>query len=246
MVIHDWSKAPPGVFHHFHGAWLFELAGQLNDGVLPAGYYALGEQVLGGVIPDVLAFEQRGTLREPTSVAPAAPAPEPTATLTASAEMPEIAPDARVLTIRQSGPDRVVAVLEIVSPGNKKEAAEFGALIDKTVALLAKGIHVVVVDLHRPGSFDPDGIANAIWHKLGQSRLLADPQHRLGVASFAAGRTVRLYLEPLAVGDALPAMPMFLSEHQHVRLPLDRSYVLAFRRLPAHLRAALDETLPPG
>ena len=244
MAIHDWSKAPPGVFHHFHGAWLFELAGQLNDGVLPPGYYALGEQVLGGVIPDVLTFEQRGQPRERPPAESTTREPAPTATLTASAEMPEIAPAARVLTVRQTGQDRVVAVLEIVSPGNKKEASEFGALIDKTVALLAKGIHVVVVDLHRPGPYDPHGIANVVWEKLGQPWLVADARHPLAVASFAAGRTVRVYLEPLAVGDALPDMPMFLAAGQHVRLPLERSYRSTFHRLPAHLRTAFDEDLP--
>jgi hypothetical protein len=35
-------------------AWLVEIARVLNNGLLPSGYYALGEQVIGGAMPDAL------------------------------------------------------------------------------------------------------------------------------------------------------------------------------------------------
>ena len=26
MIAHDWTRVEDGTFHHFHGAWIFELA----------------------------------------------------------------------------------------------------------------------------------------------------------------------------------------------------------------------------
>src|SRR6516225_11265167 len=57
MPIHDWTKVDDGVFHHFHHRWITAISDCLNDGLLPAGYYAMAEQRAAGVIPDVLTLE---------------------------------------------------------------------------------------------------------------------------------------------------------------------------------------------
>src|SRR5205085_12427203 len=57
MPIHDWSRVNAGTFHDFHLAWIAELRRVLNGGLLPAGYYALAEQVAGEVAPDVLTLQ---------------------------------------------------------------------------------------------------------------------------------------------------------------------------------------------
>jgi hypothetical protein len=240
MVIHDWSAVPAGVFHHLHGTWLFELAGELNEGILPDGYYALGEQVAGGVVPDVLTLARRPRHGR-VSEAPEAAAfhQEPTAKVVAVAEEPRYPVRPRSLAIRHVSDDKPVAMVEIVSPGNKKEATELGALIEKTVTWLSMGIHVVLVDLQRPGTFDPDGLHNAVWRELGQEPTPFDPGRPLTVVSYAAGRRVKAYVEPLAVGDELPEIPLFLTLDRHVRLPLATSYRTAFARLPEHLRSKL-------
>lgn len=54
MPIHDWTKTYDGAFHDFHVSWLVQLKRTLNKGLLPPGYYAMGEQVIGGAVPDVL------------------------------------------------------------------------------------------------------------------------------------------------------------------------------------------------
>src|SRR4051794_4282126 len=56
MPVHDWARVEAGIFHHFHSAWITELARALNAGLLPPDHYALGEQVAGGLGPDVLAL----------------------------------------------------------------------------------------------------------------------------------------------------------------------------------------------
>ncbi len=44
MPVHDWTRVEAGVFHDFHNAWISELRGALNEGLLPTGYYAMSEQ----------------------------------------------------------------------------------------------------------------------------------------------------------------------------------------------------------
>src|SRR4051794_22916161 len=57
MPVHDWSRVPDGTFHHFHATWIPMLSHVLNRDVLPEGYYAMAEQVAGGIIPDVLTLQ---------------------------------------------------------------------------------------------------------------------------------------------------------------------------------------------
>ena len=59
MPIHDWSQIDHGIFHHFHQAWTIEIINALNDGLLPAGFMALAEQVLSGPIPDVVTLQRK-------------------------------------------------------------------------------------------------------------------------------------------------------------------------------------------
>ena len=115
-----------------------------------------------------------------------------------------------------------------------------GALVEKTVASLAKGIHVVLVDLHPPGPFDGDGLHNVVWRELGQKPTEFFSDRPLALVSYAASKDIKAYIEPRAVGDALPSIPLFLSAHVRVPLPLESSYRKAFEKLPAHLRQVLE------
>ena len=45
MPIHDWTRAPVGVFHDFHLAWMVMLQRALNGGLLPERTYATVEAV---------------------------------------------------------------------------------------------------------------------------------------------------------------------------------------------------------
>ena len=59
MAIHDWSRVDPGIFHHFHHAWIEEIARFLNRGVLPSDYYAMAEQHTSHFGPDVLTLQSK-------------------------------------------------------------------------------------------------------------------------------------------------------------------------------------------
>lgn len=128
-----------------------------------------------------------------------------------------------------------------MSSGNKSDTAELGALVEKTVVSLSRGVHVALVDLHPPGSFDPEGMHNVIWTKLGEERTPFDTRRPLEVVSYVAGDGVKAYIEPRAVGEQLPDIPLFLAPGRHVPLPLTESYDAAFARLPHHVRQAHDD-----
>src|SRR5262245_40656896 len=63
MPLHDWSRVPAGLFHHFHQDWSIELARTLNRDRLPEGVVALVEQRSGPLESDVLAIEARNRQR---------------------------------------------------------------------------------------------------------------------------------------------------------------------------------------
>src|SRR5947208_15045703 len=69
MPIHDWTRVDAGIFHAFHHDWITDIARALNRGLLPEDYYALPEQIAGGLGPDVI------TLRVPANGSPPLPAP---------------------------------------------------------------------------------------------------------------------------------------------------------------------------
>src|SRR5262245_21048796 len=59
MPLHDWTRVPAGLFHHFHQHWSIEIAAALDRGRLPKGLSALVEQRAGPRESDVLAIERR-------------------------------------------------------------------------------------------------------------------------------------------------------------------------------------------
>src|SRR5258708_5957820 len=60
MPVHDWTRVDAGIFHAFHLNWLGRLQDALNDGILPAGHYALAEQHAGRMLPDLLTLNASG------------------------------------------------------------------------------------------------------------------------------------------------------------------------------------------
>jgi hypothetical protein len=144
-----------------------------------------------------------------------------------------------VIAVRHVSGDRLIALIEIVSAGNKTDPAEIGALVEKTVVALSKGIHVLLIDLHPPGTYDPEGLHNLIWREIGQEPVPLPPDRPLQAVSYLSAGGVRSFIEPRTFGEELPDMPLFLAPPLHVRVPLERTYRTAFAAVPAHLREKL-------
>jgi hypothetical protein len=233
MPVHDWSRVRAGKFHHFHNSWIYKLSDRLNAGLLPAGFYAAGEQVAGDVEPDVLTLQQRELAPSPWHESAGVVAVEenpPQVSYTFSAEEAIYLRKQDRVAIRAAD-DRLVAIIEIISRGNKASRNELDRFLRKVASALDSGIHLLVVDLHPPGPHDPHGIHGAIWEHLFGECPTAPADRPLTLAAYRA-ESVTAYIEPVAVGAALPNMPLFLDTAWYIHVPLEETYVETWSGLP--------------
>jgi hypothetical protein len=241
MPMHDWTRVDPGLFHAFHHAWIEELARALNRGVLPGDYFALPEQNIRGPIPDVLTLklktDQKSNPGDKGGVTVAERAPRTRLTQRALAD--SYVRKASRITVRHRHGE-VVAVIEIVSPGNKASRAEFRALVEKSADLIRQGIHLLIIDPFPPGKRDPQGIHKALWDEFEEEDLDLPAEKPLTIASYDAGPEYVAYVEFLAVRDTLPEMPLFLKPDVYVLVPLEATYQNAWREFPAPLKGLLE------
>ncbi len=104
---------------------------------------------------------------------------------------------------------------------------------------IESGVHVLVVDLFPPTVRDPKGLHQLIWAEIADQPFeLPEGLDRL-LMSYNAGREKVAYIEPLAVGDSMPDMPLFLTPEIHVKVPLEATYQTTWNVLPEQLRAAV-------
>jgi hypothetical protein len=235
MPMHDWSEADGNEYHAFHTRWMIAIQDALNEGVLPPDYYALAEQVTVPYGPDVVALqfdEPAESGSWPTGDGAVLLETEPAVQLLERATPPK--PKRR---IRHNSGRRLAAVIEIVSPSNKSRRDEVGAFTDKIVGYLHQGLHVLVLDPFPPSKWDKAGIHAAVWKKY-RHRAAARPADKpLTLVAYQAGDIVTAYVEPLAVGDPLRDMPLYLTPGRYVNVPLEATYTEAWDKMPRAVRA---------
>jgi len=134
MPIHDWTRVDAGIFHDFHHEWISTIKNALNTGILPRDHYALAEQIAGGFGPDVLTLE--GPANPPdggsgSGQGLALATIEPKVSFRARTEADIYAAKASRVVVRHVSGHRVVAMVEIVSPGNKNTRAAIRAFAEK-------------------------------------------------------------------------------------------------------------------
>jgi hypothetical protein len=244
MPVHDWTRVSAGIFHSFHLSWTDAIMAALNAGLLPADYYALAEQVVGEFGPDVLTLKFTGPDAEPTETTPQhkttlALAP-PKVSFTAQTEMDQYALKQRTVVIRHSSGDRVVALIEIVSPGNKASRHSLRSFVEKAAAAIYRGFHLLVLDVHQPTRRDPQGIHGVIWEEIADDPYHAPPDKPLTLAAYEAGIPKTAYIEPVAIGDLLLDMPLFLDQGIYVNVPLEATYREACSKMPQRWRRVLE------
>jgi hypothetical protein len=136
-------------------------------------------------------------------------------------------------------------MVEIVSPGNKDGEQHVEQFVDKAVEALRNGIHLLVIDLFPPGESDPHGIHAAIWDIVGGRGFVPPPDRPLTLAAYMAQRLPEAFVEPVAIGQALAEMPLFLAAGYYVNTPLEATYMAAYAGLPAIVRDVVDGRAPP-
>lgn len=201
MPIHDWTRVDSGLFHAFHQGWITFLSAALNGGVLPPDYYALPEQAIGAPAPDA----------------------PPRTRLTRRAEEQVYARKADHIAVwHRHG--YIVAVVEIVSPGNKASVYALSTFLEKTADYIGGGVNLLVIDLFPRSKRDPQGIHKALWDRFIEEDFELPADKPLTLASYEAHPGPTAYVEPVAVGDVLPDMPIFLKPGYYVPAPLETSY----------------------
>jgi hypothetical protein len=239
MPIHDWTRVRANRFHDFHQRWMITTCNALNADRLPSGYFAMVEQNTGGPEPDIVTLEL-GPVKgssSPSGVAVAAHPPK--ARFVTRTEAAGYARKASRITIRH--PDgTVVAMIEIVSPGNKDSKHAIRTFARKAVEFLYAGVNLLIVDLFPPSPRDPQGIHKSIWDRLRDEPFSLPADKPLTVVSYVAGPEMTAYIEPVAVGDALPEMPIFLTPDYYVLCPLEATYQAAWEQFPAPLKGPLE------
>jgi hypothetical protein len=242
MPMHDWKRVDAGIYHDFHHEWISEIKRALNRGLLPEDYYAMAEQQAAGFGPDVLTLQS-----------PADP-PSGGGTATLARTRPKTTHYAQTpaefhrrkkssIVVRHVSGDRIVAMIEIVSPGNKSSAGAFKAFVDKACELLEHRIQLLLIDPFPPGRRDPNGIHAAIWAMVDDEPFRVPPERPLTLVAYQCGLTTQAHIETIAVGEPVPDMPLFLDPEGHILVPLEATYQSAWDTVPARWQRVIE---PPA
>jgi hypothetical protein len=195
----------------FHGAWAAAIARLLNQGVLPPGFYAVPLVDHDGPIEIDVAAPQPWT--------PPAPG------LAVAVELP--AADAvEVQVFADDGDPRLTAAIELLSPRNKDRPQARQAFAVKCVGYLQQGSSVVVVDTVTTRRADLNATILAL---LGVDAGAATPTGLSAVSYRAIGREeemqqFQVWPAPLALGQPLPTVPLWIASDFSVPLDLAASY----------------------
>jgi hypothetical protein len=222
VPIHDWTRVLAGTWHDFHLSWIVAISAALNNGILPSDFYAQAEKTAGSPEADFLA-------------------PDVSSPVSADAEIEAYALKRRTLVIRHADDDRIIALIETVSPGNKSSKHALASFVEKAVESLHRGYHLLIVDLFPPGRRGPQGIHGAIWQQIGDELFELPKDEPLTLVAYSAGSTKTAYIEPTAVGRVLIDMPLFLDAETYVNVPLEKTYQAAYRGVPRRWREVLEK-----
>jgi Protein of unknown function (DUF4058) len=242
MPMHDWTRVNPGIFHAHHHEWISETSRALNRGLLPPDYYALPEQVAAGFGPGMLTLQDQHSKtderRDGGTTMTLLTRPQTRFMAETDAEFYRRKKSS--IAVRHVSGDRIVAMVEIVSPGNKANRHAFRAFVDKACELLEHRIHLLIIDPFPPGPRDPNGVHAAIWENVKDEPFQLPADKPLTLVAYECDLITRAYIEPVAVGDTLPDMPLFLEPNGCVKVPLEATYQTAYAVLPRRWQRVLE------
>ena len=159
--------------------------------------------------------------------------------LHAESDAVQYARNANSVVVRDAD-DAVVTVIEIVSPGNKDSHHAIGSFVRKAAAFLQAAVNLLIVNLFPPSEYDPQGIHKLIWDRIHEESFEMPSDKPLTVAVYSSRTTITGYVEPMAVGEELPDMPLFLSPDRYVPCPLAATYQASWEVFPRALKGPLE------
>jgi len=233
MPLRDHFHAPlddVSSWEGFHGQWPAMLVQDLSR-KLPPDHVAAPRVHLGAFVEiDVATYEHNHeafdpALRNHLGTGPAAAVWAPAKpTSTVETDLPTSDEyEVRVYDLKRGR--RLVAAIEIVSPANKDRPEHRRAFVAKCAALLQNQVCVIIVDLVTTRDFN-------LYHELlaliGQPEPVREPPSIYAVSCRPTKRDRTWLLEtwenPLAIGQPLPTLPLWLAGNVAIPLELEASY----------------------
>jgi len=227
----------PRRWEGFHHAWATFIAQQLNQETLPADYYAESEISLGPELEiDVVTMELSGPgsgdKGGATVWSPARPK------IAAKVDFAHL--DSYEVRVYQDlGGAELRAAIELVSPSNKEREGSRRTFAAKCAGYLKHGSGVVIVDSVTARSANLHDELFKTLEVKSRRGAWKSPTGLSAVAYRAAtyrkNPRVEAWPEPLALGEPLPVLPLWLGPDLCVPVRLEESYLTTCRslRIPA-------------
>jgi hypothetical protein len=214
----------------FHSSWATKLADALTERWLPAGYIAEEHVHLGPSIEiDVATFAREAAAaskEEGTAVAVLdSKVWSPPA---ADAVLPAVFPDTfevRILST-DTGP-KLVATIELISPGNKDRSTERRAFATKVASYLYQGISVIIVDIVTNRRANLHNEVLRVMEAADTFQL--PPETNLYAVAYqplrrSQGDEIDVWRSSLALGAALPTLPLGLRADLVIPVDFEATY----------------------
>ena len=102
-------------------------------------------------------------------------------------------------------------------------------------------MHLLIIDLFPPTPRDPQGLHKLIWDEILEEAFALPADKPLTLAAYSAGTVKLACVEPVAVDDILPEMPLFLEPERYIQTPLEPTYLITWNACPGPFREAVLE-----
>jgi hypothetical protein len=246
MPMHDWTRVTAGTYHNFHFRWIAAIMDRLNAGLLPPGFFAMAEQSIGRPETDVVTLQTRPLSEDEAARngGAAVATSQPKTRFVSALESERYARKANRIAVHHELGE-VVAVIEIVSPGNKDRRHSLQSFVAKAIDLIEQQVNLLIIDPFPPGTHDPRGVVGAVLDEFGNQQFDLPPDKPLTLATYQVEPIATAYAETLAVGDRLPDMPLFLYNAHHIYVPLEETYQTTWNVLPIEIRNLLESPAQP-
>jgi hypothetical protein len=224
----------PRRWEGFHHAWATFIAQQLNQDTLPPDYYAESEISVGPELEiDVATMEHPGSGRTNESAGTALWSP-PRPKIAATVDFAHL--DSYEVRIYQDlGGAELRAAIELISPSNKDREGSRRTFAAKCAGYLQHGIGVILVDVVTARTANLHEELFAVLDVKSRRRAW---KSRTGLYATAyRALTVRnkprieVWPETLALGEALPTVPLWLALDLPIPVRLEDSYLATCRSL---------------
>lgn len=227
MVLLDHFRPPLNArrhWHSFHNAWATYIAADLNQS-LPDGYFA-EPNVQFGIEIDVATFEETAQSKAQIISLPVGVHRDWRPTTPAQTVPFQVVSETVEISIysNESGPT-LAGAIELVSPANKDRPDHRQAFIAKCETYLRQGLGLVVVDVvtGRKANLHDELLARLTASGMTRSNadLYATAYH---VLERVEQPSLDIWLEPLAVGEELPTLPLWLRGGLCLPVKLNTTY----------------------